>query len=233
MTGPIGTLEDFSVGDRVEIVAYGKIKVHRETLTVTSGSGIIVAFNPSYHNHNQWCDVVLLMDPEVDDDRYPCGQPRTVRIDQIRHERTVQERLNAWPSDIEAAIQLFEIADRRRASRKGLAKILNLFDRQTTADLASKTALVMVGNLKNTTVQKKKFAPTIYTAVEDLSFGDRVRAYYDHGDNNTGWTKDCVFLCEVNGIRFFTYPHGGAHGLPVAHVLADPLLPKKKAPIKV
>ena len=188
-----------------------------------NATGIIVAFNPPLYPHNDWPEVVMLTDP---DPYYENGRPTSYRFDQIRPEKTLRDRFDFWESQVELASQIIERRVHRRASRRGAAKLLNLFDQETDLELVVRTTLAMAVRQDRASERFEPLDSNVFTKVRGLAFGDRVKTR-DTNDP-TRWVKDCTFLCDVRGWRFFKYAHGGSHALPPDDVLPDPLLPKPK-----
>ena len=230
---PIATKEGFSVGDRVEAFTIGNVTVKRPGLPLEkfdsiNAVGVIVAFNDFWYNGDLHQTVVMLSDPDISN---PTGRPKTWRFDQIRPERPMSERLGFWESDTEIAVQRVERRNARRAKRRGLSKIINLFDRPSATEIAATTALMLSIRLNRAADRYEPADCMVYTQLIDVSFGDRVKV---RNTNGAGWVKDCIFLCEARGWRFYTYPHGGSHAQEKSMVVADHLLPRqKRAPVKV
>lgn len=228
MSEPIGSMGGFTVGQRVEAFTVGNVSYktpdgrvrHFDSINAT---GVIVAFNPRPHQDEYWREVVILTDPDPFNEN---GRGASFRLDQIRPEKTLRDRLDFWEAQVELSSQIIERRIRRRASRRGLAKLINLFDRESDLELVVRTTLALGMRQNRASVQ---FAPPefdIFTKIRGLKFGDRVKAR----DPNTssGWAKDCIFLCQARGWRFFKYSHGGSNALPIADVLPDPLVPRPK-----
>lgn len=222
---PIATMNGFSVGDRVEAFSVGNSTVRsadgrERVFDSVNATGIIVAFNPSPEPPpHQWPEVIILTDPSSFREN---GYPVAYRFDQIRPEKLIEDRLWFSQSYIDLATQTIERRIHRRLARKGLAKLINLFDRETDIELVAKTAL---GLAIQQTRCADRFEPpvsTIFIKVGGLSFGDRVKVR-DTNSSRLRWVKNCTFLCEVRGWRFFKYDHGGSHALPIESVVPDPL----------
>lgn len=234
MTHPIGTMNGYSVGDRVEAYTVGNVTYttpegRKRVFDSVNATGIIVAFNPPPYAHDHWMEVVILTDP---DPYYENGRPTSFRFDQIRPEKTLRDRLDFWESQVELSSQIIERRIQRRARRTGLAKLINLIDRESDLELVVRTSLALGMRLDRATERFEPLDNNVFTQVVGLKFGDRVKV---REENPSGWSKDCVFLCDCRGWRFYKYPHGGSHAKPLADVLPDPLVPKasRRAPIKV
>lgn len=228
MTKPIGMMNGYAVGDRVEAYTVGNVTYttmdgHKRTFDSVNATGIIVAFNPPPYPRDQWMEVVILTDP---DPFYENGRPTSYRFDQIRLEKTLKERLAFWESQVELSAQIIERRVLRRARRTGLAKLINIFDRESDLELVTRTTLALAMRQDRAAERFEPLDCDVFTKVKGLSFGDRVKAR-DTNDPNL-WVKDCVFLCQVRGWRFYKFPHGGSHAQRVADVLPDPLVPKPK-----
>lgn len=228
MDGPIGTLNGYSVGDRIEAytvcnVTYITPEGRKRMFDSVNATGIIVAFNPPPYPHDGWPGVVMLTDP----DPY-CwnGRPTSYRFDQIRPEKTLRDRFDFCESQVELASQIIERRIHRRSSRRGAAKLLNLFDRETDLELVVRTTLALAVRQDRASERFEPLDSNVFTKVQGLEFGDRVKTR-DTNDSNR-WVKDCTFLCDARDWRFFKYAHGGSHALPLEDVISDPLLPKPK-----
>lgn len=235
MIQPIGMMNGYSVGDRVEAYTVGNVTYttpegRKRVFDSVNATGIIVAFNPPPIVHDHWMEVVMLTDP---DPYYENGRPTSYRFDQIRPEKTLRDRLDFWKSQVELSSQIIERRIHRRASRKGLAKLINLIDRESDLELVVRTTLALGMRLDRATERFEPLDSNVFTRVRGLDFGDRVKVRDTNNADN--WIKDCVFLCQVRGWRFYKYPHGGSHAQPCDDVLPDPLVPKarSRAPIKV
>ena len=221
-------MNGYAVGDRVEAYTVGNVTYttpegHKRVFDSVNATGIIVAFNPPPIAHDHWMEVVILTDP---DPYYENGRPTSYRFDQIRPEKTLRDRLDFWESHVELAAQIIERRVQRRARRQGIAKLINLFDRESDLELVTRTTLSLAMRQDRATERFEPLDCDVFTKVRGLSFGDRVKARDTNNPDN--WIKDCVFLCQVRGWRFYKFPHGGSHAQLVADVLPDPLVPKPK-----
>ena len=221
-------MNGYAVGDRVEAYTVGNVTYttpegRERVFDSINATGIIVAFNPPPFPHDHWREVVMLTDP---DPYYGNGRPTSYRFDQIRPEKTLRDRLDFWESQVELSSQIIERRIQRRARRTGLAKLINLFDRESDLELVTRTTLALAMRQDRASERFEPMDCDVFTKVRGLSFGDRVKAR--DTNNHDNWIKDCVFLCQVRGWRFYKFPHGGAHAQRVDDVLPDPLVPKPR-----
>lgn len=221
-------MNGYCVGDRVEAYTVGNVTYstpdgRKRVFDSVNTTGIIVAFNPPPYARDDWMEVVILTDP---DPYYERGRPVSFRFDQIRLEKTLRDRLDFWESQVELSSQIIERRVQRRANRTGLAKLINLFDRESDLELVVRTTLAMGMRLDRATERFEPLNCDVFTQVQGLSFGDRVKTR-DTNDPNQ-WVKDCIFLCQARGWRFYKFAHGGSHAQPIANVLPDPLIPRPK-----
>lgn len=227
-------MNGFSVGDRVETFTVGNVTYttpegYERVFDSVNATGIIVAFNPPPYPSEHWREVVILTDPDAYNEN---GRPTTARFDQIRPEKTLRDSLDFWESHVDLAAQIIERRVRRRASRKGIAKLINLIDRESDLELVTRTTLALAMRQNRAAVRYEPESVDVFTKVRGLSFGDRVKVRDDK--KTEYWIENCEFLCQARGWRFFKYAHGGSHAKPIDDVVADPLVPKaRRAPVKV
>lgn len=221
-------MNGYAVGDRVEAFTVGNVTYttpegRKRVFDSVNATGIIVAFNPPPYTREDWMEVVILTDP---DPYYENGRPTSFRFDQIRLEKMLRQRLDFWESQVELSAQIIERRIRRRAARTGLAKLINLFDRESDLELVVRTTLAMGMRQDRSTERFEPLDCDVITKLKGLEYGDRVKVR-DTNDT-TGWVKDCIFLCQVRGWRFYKYAHGGSHAQRIEDVVPDPLVPRPK-----